>query len=74
MQSPDLLILDGEVRTTLGIIRNLARKGLSIVVGSNSPDGKMSAFSRHVKQSFSYSMLIIKAFKGFYKKSKALSP
>jgi len=47
------MVLDGEMRSTLGIVRSLGGKGIPITVGSNSPFGR-SNFSRNVKSYFIY--------------------
>ena len=53
MSSLDIMVLDGESRTTLGVVRSFTRKGLSVVVGSGHPLGR-SNFSRGVKAHFTY--------------------
>lgn len=53
MPSPDVLVLDGETSTALGLVRSLSRKGLSIVVGSSTILGKTN-FSRGIKNHFTY--------------------
>jgi hypothetical protein len=37
MVLPSVMILDGEVRTTLAIVRSLGQKGIPIFVGGNGP-------------------------------------
>ena len=51
MQSPDVMVLDGETRTTLGVVRSFSQKEMSIVVGSNTKLGR-SNFSRGIKGHF----------------------
>jgi predicted ATP-grasp superfamily ATP-dependent carboligase len=53
MPSPDVLVLDGETSTALGIVRSLSQKGLSIVAGSSTNSGKTN-FSRGIKDYFTY--------------------
>jgi len=53
MPSPALMVLDGERRSTLGIVRSFGQKGIPVIVGSNNSSGK-SALSRYVQQSFTY--------------------
>jgi len=53
LQRPSLMILDGEMRNTLGIVRALGRKGISITVGSNHSLGR-SNFSKNVDRYFIY--------------------
>lgn len=53
MQPLSLMVLDGETRSTLGIVRSLGRKGIPVVVGSNNPLGR-SNFSKYTKSHFSY--------------------
>jgi predicted ATP-grasp superfamily ATP-dependent carboligase len=49
----DLMILDGETRTTLGIVRSFVRRGISIIVGC-SKTSEWAAFSRGIKHHFTY--------------------
>ena len=37
MSWPKCMVLDGETRAALGIIRSLGKKGIPIIVGSNYP-------------------------------------
>lgn len=53
MIASDLMILDGETRTTLGIVRRFVRRGISIVVGC-SKTSEWAAFSRGIKDHFAY--------------------
>ena len=53
MQRLSLMVLDGEMRSTLGIVRSLGGIGIPITVGSNNPLGR-SNFSRNVKSYFIY--------------------
>ncbi len=53
MQPLSLMVLDGETRSTLGIVRSLGRKGIPIIVGSNNFLGR-SNFSKYVKSHFTY--------------------
>ena len=47
------MVLNGESRTALGIVRSLVQKGLSIVVGSGIPFGRAN-FCNGVKKHFVY--------------------
>jgi predicted ATP-grasp superfamily ATP-dependent carboligase len=53
MTFPVVMVLDGETRATLGVVRSLGRKGVPIIVGSNSRLGQ-SGFSRYAHRRFSY--------------------
>ncbi len=53
MSLPSLMVLDGETRAALGIIRSLGEKGIPIIVGSNDSLGR-SAFSKYIQKSFVY--------------------
>ena len=53
MSLPTLMVLDGEGRTTLGVVRALGRRGVPIIVGSNHLLGR-SGFSRNVRHRFDY--------------------
>ena len=53
MPSPDVLVLDGHTKTSLGVVRSLSKKGLSIVVGSKNSLGRAN-FSRGIKGYFTY--------------------
>jgi predicted ATP-grasp superfamily ATP-dependent carboligase len=55
MTLPSLMVLDGESRITLGIVRSLGRRGIPIMVGSDSPLGK-SGFSRYAQERFNYNL------------------
>ena len=48
-----LMILDGEMRAALGIVRSLGRMGIPMIVGSHNSRGK-SALSKYIRQSFTY--------------------
>lgn len=49
----DLMILDGECRTSLGLVRSFIPRGLSVAVGATTPFAK-AASSRRVVERFSY--------------------
>lgn len=51
MSLPTLMVLDGEVLVTLGIVRSFGRKGIPVMVGSV---GYGSGFSRYARRRFSY--------------------
>jgi len=53
MALPSLMILDGESRSALGVVRSLGRQGIPLMVGSSHPFGR-SCFSRHVLRRFRY--------------------
>lgn len=53
MSQPNLMILDGESRATLGIVRSLGTRGIPIIVGSNDSLGR-SGFSKYVQKRFTY--------------------
>ena len=53
MALPTLMILDGESRTAIGVVRSLGRLGIPLMVGSGRPLGR-SGFSRFAKRRFSY--------------------
>lgn len=53
MSWPKCMVLDGETRAALGIIRSLGKKDIPIIVGSNNPMGR-SGFSKHVQKRFIY--------------------
>lgn len=53
MSFPTVMLLDGETRATLGIVRSLGRRGVPIVVGCNHPLGR-SAFSKYAQKHFVY--------------------
>jgi predicted ATP-grasp superfamily ATP-dependent carboligase len=53
MLSPDILVLDGQFRAALGVVRSLSQKGLSIVVGSNKTLA-ITNYSRYIKKHFTY--------------------
>jgi len=53
MLSPDILVLDGQSRSALGVVRSLSQKGLSVIVGSSDAFG-MANYSRCVKKHFTY--------------------
>ena len=55
MSVPTLMVLDGESRITLGIVRRLGRKRIPIIVGSDFPLGK-TEFSRYVQDRFDYDL------------------
>jgi len=50
---PDLIILDGEARTTLGVVRSFVQKGMSVTVGCSNKS-VLTSFSRGIKQHFTY--------------------
>jgi len=50
---PSLLVLDGESRTTLGIVRSLGPLGIPIAVGGGKPYAK-AAYSRYADHRFIY--------------------
>ena len=54
MLSPDILVLDGQSRSALGVVRSLSQKGLSVIAGSNSASG-IANYSRCIKKYFTYS-------------------
>lgn len=47
------MVLDGESRATLGVVRSLGRLGIPVMVGGNDPLA-MSGFSRHATRRFTY--------------------
>jgi predicted ATP-grasp superfamily ATP-dependent carboligase len=53
MPSADVMVLDGETKTSLGVTRSLSKKGLSIVAGSSTSLGRTN-FSRGIKAHFTY--------------------
>lgn len=53
MPFPALMVLDGERRSALGIVRSLGQKGIPVIVGSNNSPGK-SALSRYIQLGFTY--------------------
>lgn len=53
MSFPTVMLLDGETRAALGIVRSLGRRGVPIVVGCNHPLGR-SAFSKYAQKHFVY--------------------
>ena len=53
MSLPTLMVLDGEIKATLGIVRSLGRRGIQIMVGSSNPRGR-SGFSRYAQRRFTY--------------------
>jgi hypothetical protein len=53
MSWPKCMVLDGETRAALGIIRSLGKRGIPIIVGSNNPMGR-SGFSKHAQKQFVY--------------------
>jgi len=48
-----LMVLDGEMRAALGIVRSLGRMGVPIIVGSHNSPGK-SALSKYIQRRFTY--------------------
>ena len=50
---PSLMVLDAEFRATLGIVRNLGRKGIPLFVGGGGPLS-MAGYSRHAAKRFTY--------------------
>lgn len=50
---PSVMVLDGESRATLGIVRSLGRRGIPVMVGGNDPLA-MSGFSRYATRRFTY--------------------
>ena len=53
MSLSSLMVLDGESRNTLGVVRSLGRQGIPLMVGSGSPFGR-SCFSRYAARRFVY--------------------
>ena len=53
MLSPDVLVLDGQSRSALGVVRSLSQKGLSVIAGSNDASG-LANYSRCIKKHFTY--------------------
>ena len=53
MSWPTCMVLDGETRAALGIIRSLGEKGIPVFVGSNNPLGR-SGFSKYAQKRFVY--------------------
>ena len=53
MSWPNCMVLDGETRAALGIIRSLGKKGIPIIVGSNNSMGR-SGFSKYAQKRFVY--------------------
>ncbi|MBM4308766.1 MAG: ATP-grasp domain-containing protein [Deltaproteobacteria bacterium] len=53
MSFPTVMVLDGETRASLSIVRSLGQRGVPIVVGCNHPLGR-SKFSRYAKEHFVY--------------------
>ena len=53
MSLPTIMVLDGERRSALGIVRSLGQKGIPVIVGSNDSPGK-SPLSRYVHLGFTY--------------------
>ena len=53
MASLDLMVLDGEARMTLGVVRSFFKRGLSVAVGSSHSFGRAN-FSRGIKHHFIY--------------------
>jgi len=54
MLSPDILVLDGQSRSALGVVRSLSQKGLSVIAGSNNASA-IANYSRCIKKHFTYS-------------------
>ena len=50
---PSVLVLDGHLRATLGIVRSLGRLGIPMMVGSNVPLA-MAGVSRYAARRFAY--------------------
>ena len=53
MLSPDILVLDGQTRAALGVVRSLSQKGLSVIAGSYDASG-ITNYSRCIKKHFTY--------------------
>ena len=53
MSKCDVIVLDGDSRTAVGVVRSFVSHGLSVVVGSTTPFAK-AAHSRGVKSRFRY--------------------
>jgi predicted ATP-grasp superfamily ATP-dependent carboligase len=53
MSLPTVMLLDGESRTSTGVVRSLGRLGIPLMVGSSRPLGR-SCFSRYAKHRFTY--------------------
>jgi len=53
MLSPDVLVLDGQSRSALGVARSLSHKGLSVIAGSNDTSS-LANHSRCIKKHFTY--------------------
>jgi len=51
--STDLMILDGDFKSTLGIVRSIGRQGICMVVGSRHRLGR-AGFSKNVQHRFVY--------------------
>jgi len=53
MSLPSLMILDGELRNAMGVVRSLGRLSIPLMVGSSRPFGS-SCFSKYVTHRFTY--------------------
>lgn len=53
MAPPSLMVLNGEARAALGVVRNLGRKGVPVYVGGNER-WAMASRSRHARRRFAY--------------------